>query len=250
MSPPASYGRTAIPQGSSVLRGSGSLRWGHPFGSSLSAFVTWSDRTFFPLWGWGTFGFLSCAGFRAFARRSPLWVDSACLCVYSIGTKVLTWFFLCFLFLRLLTGCYALALLDSCHTTVDCLLLASSAVMLRVHGKLTYKSFGFTPSICLATGTVNLYTVINPPVCSDECWVPCGSLVLWSSGPSRWVNPLGSSLRTYSIGSKAHLWTSASRSFAMGHLWVEFLCYGTLLIVSKDFLVLWGPSSFRMGSPF
>ena len=30
----------------------------------------------------------------------------------------------------LLTGCYALALVDTCHTTVDCLLPASSAAML------------------------------------------------------------------------------------------------------------------------
>ena len=123
--------------------------------------------------------------------RSPLWVESECLCAYSVGTKGLTWVFLCFLFLRLLTGCYTLALLDSCHMTVDCLLQASSAAALWVHGKLTYKSFGFTPSICLATGTVNLYTVINPPVCSDKYWVPCGSLGLWGSGPSRWGHPFG-----------------------------------------------------------
>ena len=40
---PASSGRTVVPQGSSVLQGSGSSRWGHPFGSSLRGFVrTWS----------------------------------------------------------------------------------------------------------------------------------------------------------------------------------------------------------------
>ena len=37
---------------------------------------------------------------RSFAMRSPLWVESAYLCTYSIGTKVLTWLVLGFKFLR------------------------------------------------------------------------------------------------------------------------------------------------------
>ena len=36
----------------------------------------------------------------SFAMRSPLWVESAYLCTYSIGTKVLTWLVLGFKFLR------------------------------------------------------------------------------------------------------------------------------------------------------
>ena len=85
----------------------------------------------------------------SFAMRSPLWVKSAYLCMYSIGTKVLTFFFLHFEFLRdgstclgssirihassvrskelLVAGCCALALLDAYYLTVDCLLMASSA---------------------------------------------------------------------------------------------------------------------------
>ena len=76
MSPPATSGRTAVPQGSSVLWGSGPSRWGHPFGSSLRAFVrTRSDRRFFPMWGWGALWLLIPAGFKAFAMGSPLRVE-------------------------------------------------------------------------------------------------------------------------------------------------------------------------------
>ena len=45
----------------------------------------------------------------------------------SIGSKEL-----------LVAGCCALALLDACHLTVDCLLLASSAAMLRILVLLTF----------------------------------------------------------------------------------------------------------------
>ena len=50
---------------------------------------------------------------------SPFLGSSIRILTYSIGSKEL-----------LVAGCCALALLDACHLTVDCLLLASSAAML------------------------------------------------------------------------------------------------------------------------
>ena len=61
----------------------------------------------------------------------------------------------------LLTGCYALALVGTCHMTVDCLLpslICCSALSLWW---VDLWSFGYTPSVCLATGIVNLYTVMG-----------------------------------------------------------------------------------------
>ena len=85
----------------------------------------------------------------SFAMMSPLWVESAYLCTYSIGTKILTCLVLGFKFLcdgvtllgsnirihassirskeLLVAGCCTLALLDTYYLTVDCLLMASSA---------------------------------------------------------------------------------------------------------------------------
>ena len=42
----------------------------------------------------------------------------------------------------------------------------------------SWKSFGYTPSVCLATGIVNLYTVIGLPASSGWTAVPQGSSVL------------------------------------------------------------------------
>ena len=128
VSPPATSGRTAVPQGSSVLRGSGPSRWGHLFWSSLRAFVILDRIEGSSLsgaevpWGslvlrgsgplrWGHPCGSSCApelvldrieGFpepllpSSFVMRSPLGVESADLCTYSIGTKVFNLgFYLC-----------------------------------------------------------------------------------------------------------------------------------------------------------
>ena len=58
-------------------------------------------------------------------------------------------------------------------------------VSLRPHLLLCYepcevdsKSFGYTPSVCLATGIVNLYTVMGLPASSGWTAVPQGSSVL------------------------------------------------------------------------
>ena len=60
---PASPGRTAVPQGSSVLRGSGSSRWGHTFGSGLGFFCTYSIGTkVFPEWAEVPLGSLVLCG--------------------------------------------------------------------------------------------------------------------------------------------------------------------------------------------
>ena len=45
-------------------------------------------------------GFLEPLFYSSFAMRSPLWVESAYLCTYSIRTKVLTWLVLGFNCLR------------------------------------------------------------------------------------------------------------------------------------------------------
>ena len=45
-------------------------------------------------------GFPEPLFFSSFGMRSPLWVESAYLCTYSIGMKVLTWLVLGFKFLR------------------------------------------------------------------------------------------------------------------------------------------------------
>ena len=73
----------------------------------------------------------------------------------------------------LLPGCYALALVDTRQWTVS----------FRPHLLLCYepcevdsKSFGYTPSVCLATGIDNLYTVMGLP--AGWTAVPQGSSVL------------------------------------------------------------------------
>ena len=329
MSPPAPSRRTVVPQGSSVLWGSGPLRWCHPFRSSLCAFVrTRSDRRFFPVLGWGALGFLIPAGFRAFAMGSPLRVErrawawsnrrlswtfdskflrdgvtlagwvcvslyvldrnkgfnlvfslchvpsrwghpfrveySYCLHPWSDRRYFLgepTWRLVClgnmfFLWLvwrrvllslsflpslcvcthlGLLPGCYALAWLDAWHTTVDCLLLASSAAALCVHGVLTFsplvihplfvwqqRSLAFILSLSLQFALVVLKLL----------WFSSNTgFRAFAMGSPSLVEP--ACLLTYSIGSKAYLWTSYRRSFAMGHLRVEF-CTVVHAIVSKD----------------
>ena len=79
-----------VPCVSLVLRGSGPSRWGHPCGSSCApelvlVRIEGSPEPLIP---------------SSFAMGSPLGVESVYLCTYSIGTKVLTWFFLCAMFLR------------------------------------------------------------------------------------------------------------------------------------------------------
>ena len=94
----------------------------------------------------------------------------------------------------LLTGCYALALVGTCRTTVDCLLpslICCSALSL---GWVDLWSFGYKPSVCLAPGIVNLYTAVSPRASSGRTVVPQGSSVLRGSEPSRWGHPFGSSL--------------------------------------------------------
>ena len=120
----------------------------------------------------------------------------------------------------LLTGCYTLALVGTCRTTVDCLLpslICCSALSFRW---VDLWSFGYAPSVCLATGIVNLYTVMSPPASSGRTAVPQGSSVLRGSGPSRWGRPFGSSLRAF-------VRTRSDRRF-----FPELLCVGLLLLLS------------------
>ena len=79
---------------------------------------------------------------------------------------------------------------------MDCLLLASSAATLWVRGDW-HIVLDYTPSGCLATGIVNLYTVMGLPAGPGRTAVPLDSSVLRSSGSSRWGHPFGSSLRSF-----------------------------------------------------
>ena len=137
--------------------------------------------------------------------RSPLVIHPLFAWQQGSVTYILSWAFqLALVGLRclrvpspgLLFGYYALALLVQCRTAVDCLVLASSAATLWVHGDW-HIVHGYTPSVCLATGIVNLYTVMGLPASPGGTAVPQGFSVLQGSGSSRWGRPFESSLHTF-----------------------------------------------------
>ena len=76
-----SLNRAEVPWGSLVLSVQG-LRDGVTLWGRVCVSVDILDRIV---------GFPESLFSSSFAMRSPLWVESAYLCTYSIGTKVLTW---------------------------------------------------------------------------------------------------------------------------------------------------------------
>ena len=100
-------------------------------------------------------------------------------------------------------------------------------------------SFGYTPYVCLATGTVNLYSVISPPVSSGSAEFPW---VLFYYGIQAFA--MGSPLRvesafvcTLSIGTKTLSEPIFQDPSRWGHPFGSSLC--TLYILDRNEGLSW-----------
>ena len=114
-------------------------------------------------------------------------------------------------------------------------------------------SCGCTPTVCLATGIVNLYTVISSPASSDSAEFLRVLSYYMAQNLCDGVTPLGSRLVMSSIGTK--VWSEPYLICCLvlrdeGTLWVETVL-GLILDRNEDFsdfLFRWF-RAFAMGSP-
>ena len=97
--------------------------------------------------------------------------------------------------------------------------------------KLTQKSFGYTPSVFLATGIVNLYTVMGLPACSGWTAVPQGSSVL-----ACWLAPIP----LLCLFNVARQWTVVS--------WPLLLLRYESMVIDMLSLVICPPFAWHQGS--